>query len=611
MFKPWIINQLPIVAGALLAVVVGLMVFLGLEYRLEVGAVQRTLEVEKRLSRLLSSIQQAEASNRDFLLTGDETYLQGYKKAAAQVGGEFDTVKALVTDNPEQGRVLNNLWPTIESRLALLEEGIAVRRSGGLEPAARFVQTNIGRNVMIEVGAGFGQLQENEAELLRLRQASAQRLINATSITSIVGITLVILSVAAWIWSVRRDQHLLMAATNERLRVEAQMRQMQKIEALGQLTGGIAHDFNNMLAVVISGLSLIKRRLAAGNTDVMELADATIDGANRAAALTARLMAFARQQPLAPQAVEMNKLIGGMGELIDRAIGETIAVEFVGGSGLWPIYVDPSQLESALLNLCVNARDAMPDGGRLTIETSNDTIDQHLARQIDMPEGQYICIRVSDAGSGMTQDVLARAFDPFFTTKDVDKGTGLGLSQVHGFVKQSSGHIKIYSEPGHGTTIKIYLPRHDYAEAGEQPEAIPAAIADHGKNGGQVILVVEDDARVRKITVAMLHELGHTVIHADGAAAAMRQLEAHPEIALMFTDVVMPETNGRQLADQALMRWPDLKILFTTGFTRDVILQGGALNEDVNLITKPFSLDQLAVKVGVAMDGDSQRQSAI
>ena len=418
------------------------------------------------------------------------------------------------------------------------------------------------------------------------------------------------LSVTAWIWNVRRDQHLLVAATNERMQAEAQMRQMQKIEALGQLTGGIAHDFNNMLAVVISGLSLIKRRLTAGNTDVMELADATIDGANRAAALTSRLMAFARQQPLAPQAVDANQLIGGMRELIDRAIGETITVEIVSGSDLWPIHADPSQLENALLNLCVNARDAMPDGGKLTIETSNTAIDERLAQQIAMPQGQYICIRISDAGSGMTPDVLARAFDPFFTTKDLDKGTGLGLSQVHGFVKQSSGHIKIYSEPAYGTTIKIYLPRHDNPDAGEQSDTIPAATAPLGTDGGQVILVVEDDARVREISVAMLREMGHTVIHADGAAAAIRQLEAHPEIVLMFTDVVMPETNGRQLADQALARWPNLKILFTTGFTRDVILKGGLLNENVNLISKPFSLDQLAAKVGSVLGGGAERHRA-
>ena len=610
-FSPRIINQLPVIAGVLLAAVIGIMIILGLEYRQEVEAVQHTLEVEKKLSQFLATIQDAETSNRGFLLTGDETYLQGYEKAINRFGGEFDDVKALVADNPEQSRVLTNLWPAIENRLALLKEGIALRRDGGLEAGARFVQTNAGRNVMQEVRNGFFQLQENEAELLRLRQASAQRLTNVAAITSIVGIALVVLSVAAWIWSVRRDGRLLQTAMAERAQAESQMRQMQKIEALGQLTGGIAHDFNNMLAVVISGLSLIKRRLAAGNTDVLELADATIDGANRAAALTTRLLAFARQQPLAPQAIDMNQLIGGMGELIDRAIGETVTMESVAESGLWHIHADPSQLENSLLNLCVNARDSMPGGGKLTIETSNCTIDQHLARQIDTPVGQYICIRVSDTGSGMTPDVAARAFDPFFTTKDVDKGTGLGLSQVYGFVKQSGGHIKIYSEPGHGTTIKIYLPRHEAPDAGKQPDAGLTHTAEYEANGNQVILVVEDDARVREITVAMLHEIGHTALHADGAVAALRQLEAHPEIVLMFTDVVMPETNGRELADQALMRWPDLKILFTTGFTRDAIVQGGVLDPGVNLITKPFSLDQLAAKVGSALDGGGQRQSAI
>jgi signal transduction histidine kinase len=605
-----IVSQLPIMAAVLLAGVIGIMAILSLEYRQEVGAVQHTLEVEKKLSQLLSTIQEAETSNRGFLLSGDESYLQGYDSATGQLGNQFGEVKKLVADNAEQVRILSDLWPIIEGRLALLKTGIAIRRAEGLEAGARFVQTNVGRNVMLEVRSGLSQLQANEVELLRSRQASAERLITVASITSIVGIILVILSVSAWLWSVRRDERLLQAAMAERAHAEQQMRQMQKIEALGQLTGGIAHDFNNMLAVVISGLGLIKRRLAAGNTDVLELADATIDGANRAAALTTRLMAFARQQPLAPQSLDANALINGMGDLIDRSIGEIIALKIIQENELWTIYADPSQLENALLNLCVNARDAMPKGGKLTIETSNRTIDEHLDRQTDMPIGKHICIRVSDTGSGMAPDVVARAFDPFFTTKDVDKGTGLGLSQVHGFVKQSNGHIKIYSEPGHGTTINIYLPRHEQARA-IKPEAAAAALAEQVENSGQLILVVEDDERVREITVAMLLELGHDVIDADGAAAALRQLEAHPDIALLFTDVVMPITNGRQLADQALKRWPDLKILFTTGFTRDVNLQSGAPDEEVNLITKPFSLDQLAAKVTAILGGDGARRGLL
>ena len=600
------VTRLPEIAAVLLAAVIGAAVWLGFEYRQEVAAVQHTLEVEKNLSRLLSTVQDAETGNRGFLLTGDEVYLVVHDKAVAEIAGELDAMQALTADNPEQQRTVANIRPLIEQRFAQLQEGIKIRRREGLEAAARFVQTNQGRNVMLLIRAGIAGMQQSEADLLRRRTATAQVLIRAVSIAAVGGIVLVFLSVAAWIFTQRRDARRLAAEVAERQAAEAQMRQMQKIEAVGQLTGGIAHDFNNMLAVVISGLSLIKRRLAAGNTDVLELADATMDGANRAAALTSRLMTFARQQPLSPQIIDANQLIGSMTEMIDRALGETIKMESFLETGLWPTHADPPQLESALLNLCVNARDAMPDGGKLTMETSNCDIDQNLARQIGMTAGPYVCIAVSDTGTGMAPAVVERVFDPYFTTKEVGKGTGLGLSQVHGFVKQSGGHVKIYSEPGHGTTIKIYLPRVQEAAATE-PGAVPSVQVTLDAHRNHVILVVEDDARVRELSVSMLRELGYTVIHADGAAAALRQIDAHPEIVLMFTDVVMPEINGRQLADQALLRRPSLKVLFTTGFTRDAIVHGGVLDGRVNFIAKPFSLDQLAAKVRAVLAGGETR----
>jgi signal transduction histidine kinase/ActR/RegA family two-component response regulator len=599
--SPGTIARLPEIAAVLLAAVIGATAWLGFEYRQEVAAVQHTLEVEKNLSRLLSTIQDAETGNRGFLLTGDDEYLRVYDKSVGEIEGKLEMVRSLTADNAEQQRALINLKPVIENRFTLLKEGIELRRRQGLWAAVQFIQSNRGHNVMLLVRAGIAQLQEAEADLLRERSATARRLIRAGSMAAAGGIVLVFLSVAGWIWNQRRDARRLAVETAERERAEAQIRQMQKIEAVGQLTGGIAHDFNNMLAVVISGLSLIKRRLAAGNTDVLDLADATMDGANRAAALTSRLMAFARQQPLTPQPVDANQLAGGMAEMINRALGETIRVEFVFADGLWSTHADPPQLESALLNLCVNARDAMPDGGKLTIETSNCDIGQNLARQIGMPTGQYICIAVGDTGSGMAPDIVARAFDPFFTTKGPGKGTGLGLSQVHGFVKQSGGHIKIYSEPGHGTSINIYLPRHDETGAPERPGAAVVEPAGNEADRNQVILVVEDDARVRELSVSMLRELGYAVIHADGAAAALRQIDNHPEIALMFTDVVMPDTNGRELADQALLRRPELKILFTTGFTRDAIVRDGVPDSGVNFITKPFSLDRLAAKIVAAL----------
>ncbi|MFN5714478.1 MAG: ATP-binding protein, partial [Bradyrhizobium sp.] len=253
----------------------------------------------------------------------------------------------------------------------------------------------------------------------------------------------------------------------ERTKAEEQLRQIQKMEAVGQLTGGIAHDFNNMLAVIIAGLNLIQRKLDRGETDVERFVGAAIDGAQRAAGLTQRLLAFSRQQPLAPVTLDGNKMISGMADLLARTLGETISLETVLAAGLWRVRADPGQLENAVLNLCVNGRDAMPDGGKLTLETANSYVDEVAAKAYSIPSGQYVMIAVADNGVGMSADVIAKAFDPFFTTKGVGKGTGLGLSQVYGFVRQSGGHVKIYSEIGVGTTVKIYLPRH-LGEAGPE-----------------------------------------------------------------------------------------------------------------------------------------------
>ena len=294
--------------------------------------------------------------------------------------------------------------------------------------------------------------------------------------------------------------------------------------------------------------------------------------------------------------VEANKLVASMSDMLRRTLTEATQLETVLGGGLWKISVDPSQLESALLNLAINARDAMPDGGKLTIETCNSHLDDAYIRQnIDAVAGQYVMIAVSDTGTGMPPDVLAKAFEPFFTTKGVGKGTGLGLSQVYGFVKQSKGHVKIYSEVGTGTTIKLYLPRLcQDAAAAAAPEA-----KDHVPGGSlsDVILVVEDDERMREIAVTTLRELGYNVLHAAGPAIALRILDENPQIGLLFTDVVMPEMSGRQLPDKALTLRPDLKVLFTTGYTRNTIVHNGVLDADVNFIPKPCTIDQLGRKV--------------
>lgn len=307
-------------------------------------------------------------------------------------------------------------------------------------------------------------------------------------------------------------------AVQERLRAEDQIRQMQKMEAVGQLTGGIAHDFNNMLAIVIGGLNLVQRRLAKGDTDVGQFISGAMEGANRAATLTQRLLAFSRQQPLSPQALKANDMVSDMSELLRRTLGETIQMETVLAGGLWQTYADAGQLENVVLNLAVNARDAMPDGGRLTIETANCHLDSAYAAEHGVAEGQYVLVAVTDNGSGMPPEVAAKAFDPFFTTKGVGKGTGLGLSQVFGFVKQSGGHVKIYSEPDHGTSVKIYLPRY-YGNA-EAPARTLARGVPYGKSS-EVILVVEDDSRVRELAVQMLRDLGYGVLEAEDGACGL------------------------------------------------------------------------------------------
>ncbi len=396
----------------------------------------------------------------------------------------------------------------------------------------------------------------------------------------------------------RRD---LVSAETRREAAEGQVRQLQKMEAVGQLTGGVAHDFNNMLSVVISGLTLAQRRLARGDTDIGKFIDAAMDGAQRAGELTKRLLAFSRQQPLAPVALNVNRLVQGMSELLHRTLGEGVALETVLAAGLWNTQADPSQLENAVLNLAVNARDAMPDGGRLTVETLNCHLDDAYARDHEeVAAGQYVQVAVTDSGSGIPPELIGRIFEPFYTTKAVGKGTGLGLSQVYGFVKQSAGHIKAYSEPGHGTTFKIYLPRFHGTEEGVLPVRVPAAMLPGAAD--EIILVVEDEVRVRELTVAALRDLGYTVIHASNGPAALRQLDAHPEVALLFTDIVMPDMNGRVLADEAHRRRPRLKVLFTTGYTRSAVVHNGVLDPGVDLLGKPYSVEQIATKVRQVLD---------
>jgi CheY-like chemotaxis protein len=364
----------------------------------------------------------------------------------------------------------------------------------------------------------------------------------------------------------------------------------------------VAHDFNNMLAIVIGSLDIARRKLDRDPARAAQSIDNAVQGAERAAQLTARLLAFSRPQPLAPRAVDVNRLVSGMSELLRRTIGEQIRFETVLAGGLWSAFVDAAQLENAVINLSVNARDAMPDGGMLTIETGNTHLDDaYVAAHSDVPPGQYVMISVTDTGSGMAPEVIERAFEPFFTTKGVGKGTGLGLSQVFGFVKQSGGHVKIYSEPGHGTSVKLYLKRHHGAVDAADPSTDDGGALPQSRPG-ETILVVEDEAQVRLMSVDALRELGYVVLHADDAEQALEMLGGVARVDLLFTDVIMPGMNGRKLAERAAALRPGLKVLFTTGYTKNAIVHNGVLDHDVSLLSKPFTVRQLAAKIRDVLD---------
>ena len=380
--------------------------------------------------------------------------------------------------------------------------------------------------------------------------------------------------------------------------------QSQKMEAVGQLTGGIAHDFNNLLTVILGNLDIAKRdagKLTGGIADQLTrlIRNATA-GAERAAVLTKRLLAFSRQQPLSPEPLDVNRFIAGAVDFLQGSLGETIQIEAVGAAGLWQVEADPQQLEVTLFNLALNARDAMPKGGKLTIETSNAFLDQEYCRtDPEIRPGQYVLISVSDTGVGMNQEVAGRVFEPFFTTKAVGQGTGLGLSQVYGFVKQSGGHVRVYSEPGHGTTVKIYLPR----LMGEIQPGRTEPTSTAGKSLGETILVVEDDADVRSYIVAVLRDLDYEVLEAHDAATAFKLVERRGgRIDLLLSDIVLPGATGRELVRKLHARWPALKVLYMTGYSRNAIVHQGRLDADVEVIQKPVVQAELAERIRIVLD---------
>ncbi|MBX9772931.1 MAG: response regulator [Xanthobacteraceae bacterium] len=416
--------------------------------------------------------------------------------------------------------------------------------------------------------------------------------------------------------ALRSDE--LIAEIKRRHEAESTLRQSQKLESIGQLTGGIAHDFNNALTVVMGNIDSAQRRLNTieGAERLARPLEAALQGARNAARLTQRLLAFARQQALVPEAIDLNGLVANLSELLMRTVGETIRLETVASAGLWTVVADANQVENALINLAINARDAMPSGGRLTIETANAYLDEAYADRFgDVAPGQYVMLSVSDSdsGVGMPKEVLERVFEPFFTTKPAGTGTGLGLAMVHGFVKQSGGHVRIYSEVGEGTTVKIYLPKHKEAAKASAPPQRPAAAdsSDTRARPGECILVVEDEAGVRAYAIDVLEDLGYTVLAAGSGPEALQLLAIAPRIDLLFTDVVLPGgMNGRQLSEQVTAQRAGVPVLFTTGYTRNAIVHHGRLDPDVNLLTKPYTRRELARKVRALLDERAESEGS-
>ncbi len=397
-------------------------------------------------------------------------------------------------------------------------------------------------------------------------------------------------------------------AIAEREQAEEALRQAQKMEAVGQLTGGIAHDFNNLLTGIIGSLELLEVRLRQGRTaDIQRYVAAAQGASKRAAALTHRLLAFSRRQTLDPKPTDVNRLVMDMEELIRRTVGPQITLEVVTAGGLWSTLIDASQLESALLNLCINARDAMPEGGRITIETANKWLDDRVAAERDLPPGQYLSLCVTDTGTGMTPEVSARAFDPFFTTKPIGQGTGLGLSMVYGFVRQSGGQVRIYSEVGCGTTMCLYLPRH-YGSASEVPTITSTTASAHAPTG-KTVLIVDDEPSVRMLVTDVLEELGYASIEAPDGPTALRILESEAAVDLLISDVGLPGgINGRQLADAARVTRPELKVLFITGYAENAIIGNGQLAPGMRVLTKPFVVETLATRIYDMIGEDKKRE---
>jgi len=585
--------------------------------------VEHTFEVQQTAQALLISFRDATSSVRTFLLTKNREYLKPYDNALKNVPLELEKFRTLSADNLEQQGRANKLTELIGRAFDNLHQSLSLTDEGDDVAARNILDSLEMRSLIDDVRDEIAGILTNERHLFATRQAVAIQFRNWLLGGIAIALLLATLLAAVLAMSTRRGIRGLLELTAEldresKLRQEAEstLRQAQKMEAVGQLTGGVAHDFNNLLTIIMGNLDTMRRQLAAAAANpgaatalVAKLSkplDASIQGAASAAQLTHRLLAFSRRQPLEPSRVDANRLISGMLDMLRRSLGADVSIETVLGAGLWPTFADPHQLENALLNLALNAKDAMPNGGCLTIETANTYLDAAYVRRFgDVAAGQYVVMCVTDTGTGIPKNILDRVFEPFFTTKPAGEGSGLGLAMVHGFVKQSGGHMRIYSEEGQGTTVKIYLPRLTNAEevaaapAGKVADVSPIPRA----RKGETILVVEDNEGVRDYAKEVLEELGYRVVEAGDAAQALTLLNKMPRVNLLFTDVVLPgPDNGRVLATKAREKYPNLPVLYTTGYTRNAIVHQGRLDADVELLNKPYTQQDLARKVRDLLD---------
>ena len=582
----------------LLLIACGLVTFATISSERADKWVNHTQQVRQAIIQLYSDVRDAESGQRGALLTHDPRYLHPYELARQNLAATESLLASLVADNPSQVALYAKLRPLVDQKMGELEHTLQMQTDRDDGSALGVVKTGVGLELMEEIQALTRQMDRNEASLLEQRLEASRR----TRALLLAATLFAVLIAAGVAYRVHREGASRQRAIFEknlaledqiqqREAVEMRLRQVQKMEALGQLTGGIAHDFNNMLAIIVGNLEMSLRHLGKTDERLKDLVSRALTAAMRGADLTKSLLAFSRMQPLRPKSVDVNDCVRSMLMILQRTLGEDIQIETTLTAGLWRVFIDRPQLESALLNLAVNSRDAMNRKGRLVIETSNTYLDQAFANtHIEVTPGQYVMLAVTDSGSGMPPDVVRRAFDPFFTTKEAGQGTGLGLSQVHGFIKQSKGHVQLYSEVGIGTTVKLYLPR----SSAQQDAEVFAETMVFALNTSKKILVVEDDPEVRHFVVACVNELGYTALDAESADAAQQKLASHPDIALLLTDVVMPGKNGRQLVEAVRPFYPKLRVLYMTGYPRDAIVHNGILDRDVRVISKPFSMQELA-----------------